>query len=105
MAYLVKIFDRAYRDLEGIYEFVGADSSDKALAWFKGLVEAIDSLEEFPERGRIYSEDRRFRYLTLGKKSNTYRVFYTVDKRNRAVSVVHIRHGARAANSKDEESL
>jgi len=96
MQCLVSLTDRALRDMELIYEFVQADSSEKAFAWFSDLAEAIYSLERYPERGAVTPESKKLRHLLFGKKPTTYRVIYTVDKRHAAVSILHIRHGARA---------
>jgi len=41
--------------------------------------------------------------LLFGRKPNTYRIMYAVDKRNRVVNVLHIRYGARAALSAEEK--
>jgi plasmid stabilization system protein ParE len=46
MAYLVKIFPRAERDLARIYTRINADKSDAALKWYRGFRQAILSLEE-----------------------------------------------------------
>jgi toxin ParE1/3/4 len=97
MQYLVRLTDRALRDLEAIYEFVEADSSESAFAWFKALAEAIYSLERFPERGAVLPEDEKLRHLLFGGKPSTYRIIYTVDKRKNVANILHIRHGARAA--------
>jgi toxin ParE1/3/4 len=96
MPYLVRLTDRALRDLESIYEFIQADSSESAFKWFNELTEAIYSLEQFPERGTVTPENRKLRHLLFGKKPNTYRIIYAVDKRNHTVNVLHIRHSARA---------
>ena len=96
MQYLVSLTDRALRDMELIYEFVQADSSERALVWFNDLGEAIYSLERYPERGAVTPESKKLRHLLFGKKPTTYRVIYAMDKRHAAVSILHIRHGARA---------
>jgi plasmid stabilization system protein ParE len=97
MPYLVRLADRALRDLETIYEFIEADSSESAFAWFNGLAEAIYSLEQFPGRGAVTPEDKKLRHLLFGKNPNTYRIIYALDKRKNAVNILHIRHGARGA--------
>jgi len=96
MPYLVRLTDRALRDLEAIYEFIEADASEKAFQWFNELTEAIYSLERFPERGPVTPENKKLRHLLFGKKPSTYRIIYAVDKRNHAVNVLHIRHATRA---------
>jgi toxin ParE1/3/4 len=99
MPYLVRLADRALRDMETIYEFIEAAASERAAAWFNSLAEEIYSLERFPERGAIIPESKKFRHLLFGKKPSTYRIIYAVNKRNGVVNVLHIRHGARAALS------
>jgi toxin ParE1/3/4 len=101
MQYLVSLTDRALRDMELVYEFVQADSSEKAFAWFNDLAEAIYSLERYPDRGAVTPESKKLRHLLFGKKPTTYRIIYTVDKRHAAVSILHIRHGARAPLSSE----
>lgn len=84
MRYLVRLTDRALRDMEAIYKFMKADSSENAFVWFNGLAEAIYSLERSPERASVIPEDKKLRHLLFGKKPNTYRIIYAVDKRNNA---------------------
>ena len=97
MAYLVRLTGRALRDMEAIYEFIKADESESASAWFHELADVIYSLERFPERGTPVPESRKLRQLLFGKKPNIYRIIFAVDKRNRIANVLHIRHGARNA--------
>ena len=96
MQYLVNLTDRALRDMDLIYEFVQADSSEKAFAWFNDLAKANYRLERYPDRGAVTPESRKLRHFFFGKKPTTYRIIYTVDKRHAAVSILDIRHGARA---------
>jgi toxin ParE1/3/4 len=83
MRYLVRLSDRALRDLEAIFEFIEADSSESAFVWFNELAEAIYSLERLPERGSVIREDQKLRHLLFGKKPNTYRIIYALDKRKK----------------------
>jgi len=48
MAYLVNIAARAERDLARLYEEIDAGHSGTALKWYRGLKDAILSLEEQP---------------------------------------------------------
>jgi len=95
MRYLVRLSERALRDIEAIYAFIHADISAKALVWFNKLTNAVYSLERFPERGVVTEGDQNLRHLLFGKKPDTYRIIYAIDKNNHAVNVLHIRHGAR----------
>ncbi|HYW66677.1 MAG TPA: type II toxin-antitoxin system RelE/ParE family toxin [Candidatus Dormibacteraeota bacterium] len=97
MPYLVRLADRALRDMEAIYEFIEADTSEKAFAWFNELAKTIYSLEQFSERGTRVPENKKLRQLLFGRAPGIYRIIFALDKRNRVVNVLHIRHGARAA--------
>jgi toxin ParE1/3/4 len=48
-------------------------------------------------RGAVTPENKKPRQLLFGKKPDTYRIIYALNKRNHVVSVLHIRHGARDA--------
>ena len=83
---------RAQRDLAGIYDWIGARASDAALAWYRGLKDAILTLRNGPNRCPVTPEDRDLRHLLYGGKPRIYRV----------VDVLHIRHGARQEFKSDE---
>jgi plasmid stabilization system protein ParE len=95
MAYLVKVMPRALKDLDAIYLQIGADQSDAALEWYRGLKAAILSLANSPNRCPMTTGSGTFRHLLYGDKRNTYRIIYHVLERQKRVQVVHIRHGAR----------
>jgi toxin ParE1/3/4 len=95
MIYRVEVEPRAISDLRGIYEYINAENSHLAHAWFNGLETAIASLDQNPSRCPITPENRRLRHLLYGKRPRVYRIIFTVDERHRVVSIVHIRHGAR----------
>lgn len=95
MEYELRLTDRAFQDMRGIYEFIGAESSEVALAWFEKLVEAVESLSTYPERGTAVAGKKSVRRIIFGDKPNVYRIAYLVDKRNGVVHVLHVRHGAR----------
>jgi len=97
MQYLVRLTDRALRDMKSIYEYVELTSLESAFTWFNDLEEAVYSLERYPERGSAIPENKKLRHLLFGKKPSVYRIIYAVDKRGLVVNIVHIRHGARSA--------
>ena len=101
MTYLVKLTERALRDLECIYNYIHADTSEAAFAWFNELSDMILRLERFPNRGTVATENKKVHHLFFGEKPHVYRIIYTVDPRKRAVTVLHIRHGARAVLSQE----
>ena len=95
MAYLVSVSRRAERDLRHLYADINAGHSDAALEWYRGLRDAILSLEQHPKRCPRTPEDVRLRHLLYGSLPHVYRVIFRIDERQRRVQVVHIRHGAR----------
>jgi plasmid stabilization system protein ParE len=86
--------------MEAIFEFIQAETSSKAFDWFNELAGTVYSLEQFPERGTYVPENKKLRQLVFGRKPDTYRIIYSVDKRLGAVSILHIRHSARATLTK-----
>lgn len=95
MEYRVKIMPRAERDLSGLYDWIGARSSDAALTWYRGLRDAIRTLRNTPNRCPMTPEDRRLKRLLFGNKPHIYRVIYRVLEKPKQVEVLHIRHAAR----------
>jgi toxin ParE1/3/4 len=95
MTYRVNVTVRAERDLALLFDAINAGNSAAALSWYKGLKEAILSLEEQANRCPETPENRRLRHLLYGRKPHIYRVIYRVSVKNRQVDVLHIRHGAR----------
>lgn len=99
MAYLVKITQRAERDVAILYEAIHAEHSATALKWYLGLKKAILSLEKLPYRGQVTQEDSRLRRLLYGRKPDVYRIIYRVREKQKQVQILHIRHGARRASA------
>ena len=95
MTYLVNLTSRAQRDLTHIYRAIDAEHSDAALIWYRGLRQAILSLEEHPNRCPVTPENDKLRHLLYGNKPHIYRAIYRVLERQKQVEVLHIRHGAR----------
>lgn len=95
MAYLVNLTARAERDLAHLYAEINAQHSDAALRWYRGLTDAILSLEKRPNRCPVTPEKVQLRHLLYGHRPHVYRVIFRVVERERNVVVLHIRHGAR----------
>ena len=68
MAYLVNITSRAERDFASLYNEIHAGDSDAALKWYRGLKEAILSLEEQPNRCPEHRKPPKLRHLLYGQK-------------------------------------
>lgn len=95
MEYLIRIAERAERDLAVIYDAIDAEHSDPALRWFLGLERAVYTLSRNPRRCSLTPESTDCRHLLYGKKPHIYRVIYRVVEAKHEVEILHIRHGAR----------
>ena len=94
MAYRVEIVPRAQRDLLYLFEWINAQSSEAALVWYRGLKEAIRSLQDHPRRCPATPESKDLKHLLYGNKPNVYSVIYRVVETQKEVDILHIRHGA-----------
>ena len=102
MAYRVSLSQRAERDLDLLYEAIGAGQTAAALKWYQALKRAVFSLEENPLRCPTTQEDKRFRHLLFGKKPHVYRIIYRMRLRIKTVDILHIRHCAMDEFSPEE---
>ena len=102
MTYLVNVTVRAERDLALIFDAINAEHSGTAVKWYRGLKEAILSLEEQPNRCPETPETPKLRHLLYGHKPHVYRVIYRVTERSKQVDVLHFRHGARQRFKRSE---
>jgi plasmid stabilization system protein ParE len=102
VAYLVNVTARAQRDLAILFDAINAEHSDAALKWYRGLKEAILSLDAKPNRCPKTPENAKLRNLLYGNKPHIYRVIDRVSERSKQVDVLHIRHGARQRFKRSE---
>ncbi len=95
MAYLVKITPRAERDLTHLFQQMNAEHSEAALEWYRGLKEAVLSLQEHPNRCPVTRKKSELRHLLYGSRIHVYRVIFRVLEKQKQIELLHIRHGAR----------
>lgn len=92
--YVVKLYARAHRDLEGIYTYIAENLLEPrtALNMVDELENAIFSLEQFPERGAI----RRVGAYANGDYRQlfvkNYVIIYRVLKQKKEVHIVTVRY-------------
>lgn len=102
MQYRVDISPSALRDAEKSYLRFREQSPEKAVKWYKGLIEAIYSLENSPARCSIAPETRAFvieiRQLLYGKNRQQFRILFglSIDSKTGedVVLIYRIRHSA-----------
>jgi toxin ParE1/3/4 len=99
MAYQIEFSAGAEEDLERLYEWIVVQAPSRGPLWFKNLVRSIYSLARQPYRCPLapenYQQDDGIRQLLFGKKPNVYRILYVIGNKQKAVYILHIRHGAR----------
>ena len=92
--YVVKLYARAYRDLDGIYKYIAETllESGTALNMIEELEKAIFSLEQLPERGAV----RRIGTYASGNYRQlfvkNYCIIYRVLKAKKEVHIVTVRY-------------
>ncbi len=95
MKYRVLLSKDAKKDLYNIFNYIKdiLQVPQTDLNQIERLEQKILSLDEMPERYRIYKKikDNTIRMLTVDK----YCVFYVVNKEKESVSIVRILYGAR----------
>ena len=96
-AYLVSLTLRAQRDLALLFHEKNAEHSEATLKWYRGLKDAILSLEDHPSRCPATPEKPGLRHLRYGQKPHIYPVIYRIKEKPKQVDVLPIRHGARNA--------
>ena len=89
MKFTVRIADAAQEDLIAACQYIARHSPENAERWYAGMVSAIQSLAEMPERCPIAPEsvafDQTIRHMVVGN----YRCLYVV--RESTVYVLHVR--------------
>lgn len=92
--YIVKLYTRAYRDLDFIYTYIAQNLLEPkvALKIIEELETAIYSLEHFPERGAV----RRIGVYANGDYRQlfikNYVIVYRVMKEEKEVHIVTVRY-------------
>src|SRR5690242_256795 len=98
MAYSVELTPRAVEDADSAAEYIKQFAPEAAQRWFDGLIEAVLSLEEMPQRCPVAPEAERLgielRQLLYGKRSGRFRIVFRVyeEVQPPVVRVVAIRH-------------
>jgi plasmid stabilization system protein ParE len=84
--------DRAITDLEQIADFIALDSPAGATSFVTKVVEAVFTLQAFPEAGRVVPEygESSLRELIF----RNYRIVYRKDEQS--VAIVTVFHGSRS---------
>lgn len=104
MTFQVEITPIAETQIEQAYRWYQERNPEFADTWFRGLMNAIATLQEQPRRCTLAIEHEIFpeevRQLLYGKTKNLYRVLFTI--RDTTVYVLYVRHSAQAPMALDD---
>ena len=104
MAFQVRTTKAAELQIETAYFWLKKRNSSYADAWFKGLMNAIASLQDKPRRCPLATENEVFseevRQLIYGKSRNRYRVLFTI--RENIVYILFVRHTSQALLAEED---
>lgn len=88
----------AEAELEAAYLWIAERNADAAVKWYNGILDAILTLETFPERCPLAPEsdafDHDIRQLLYGNRRHAYRILFDVSP-GHTVRILHVRHSAR----------
>jgi addiction module RelE/StbE family toxin len=84
---------RSREDLRNIAVFIARDNSAAALKLGDLIFQRVDSLQNFPELGRVVPERSQptIREIVVGN----YRIVYRVRHEQKTVEILRVWHGAR----------
>ena len=99
MAFQVDITEPALADAEDYVRFIRevGKQPEAAERWFRGLVRAIYSLEELPERCPVIPEQEDFSFEIRHLIYFSHRIVFRVERDRNRVVVFRVYHGSRQA--------
>jgi addiction module RelE/StbE family toxin len=86
----------AVTDLETIRDYIKKDSNYYAIRFVERIIEAVESLERFPKKGRVVpeAEEENIREILF----YSYRIIYRVETER--ILILAVIHGARDLSRK-----
>jgi addiction module toxin, RelE/StbE family len=97
MKYNLIIAEAAEADLDGIADYISYELKEPAAALkqLAGIEEAMATLEELPERHSLV-QDKYLAAKGIRKlPTDSYLIFYTVNKSTNTINIVRVLHGRR----------
>ena len=97
MSYQIVLTNQAKTDLVSIYRYIAYDlqSPQAAEGQLSRLEKAIYSLDQMPERYRVYEHAKWKEYNLRIMPVNNYLVFYIPSQEDKTVTVMRIMYGGR----------
>ena len=97
MAFQVDITDPALVDAEDYVRFIREVKKEPEAAerWFRGLVQAIYSLEDLPDRCPVVPEHEEFSFEIRHLIYFSHRIIFRVERERSRVVIFRVYHGSR----------
>jgi len=97
LAFQVDITEPALADAEDYVSFIRdlRKEPDAAERWFRGLVQAIYSLEESPERCPVIPEQEEFSFEIRHLIFFSHRIIFSIERDKKRVVIYRVYLGAR----------
>jgi plasmid stabilization system protein ParE len=97
LGFQIEITEPALIDAEEFVLFIRDRNKEREAAarWFRGLVQAIYSLEEFPERCPPIPEQRDFPFEIRHLMYFSHRIIFAMEAKKKRVVIYRVYHGAR----------
>jgi plasmid stabilization system protein ParE len=97
LAFHVDITEPALADAAAYVGFIRDVKKEPEAAerWFRGLVQAIYSLEDLPERCPVIPEQEQFRFEIRHLIYCSHRIVFRVEREKNRVVVFRVYHGSR----------
>jgi plasmid stabilization system protein ParE len=97
LEFLVDIAEPAVVDAEDYVRFIRdvRKEPEAAVRWFRGLVQAIYSLEDLPERCPVIPEQEEFSFEIRHLIYFSHRIIFRVEREKKRVVIYRVYHGSR----------
>jgi plasmid stabilization system protein ParE len=104
LTFQVDITELALIDAEEYVRFIRDVRKEPQAAerWFRGLVEAIYSLEDLPERCPVIPEQEEFSYEIRHLVYFSHRIIFRFERERNRVAIYRVYHGSRQGLSEDD---
>ena len=97
MAFQVDITEPALTDAADYVGFIRDVKKEPQAAerWFRGLVQAIYSLEDLPERCPVIPEQEEFPFEMRHLMYFSHRIIFQIEREKNRVVILRVYHGSR----------
>lgn len=105
MSWSIRYAAHARQDLRNIYEYIAYSLHEPGTAarMSNAIMDAVDSLQEFPARHKIYEYEP---WKSVGLRTfpvKNYMILYAIHEDEKAVTVIRIMYGGRDIRRQLEE--